>query len=153
MDETAPAASLALKSKESPSPSASGRFLLDSSSLEGGGLMLYTRGLQTVIGITSNGGSAALLEESLAFAAEPEQSCELGALGTSAGGGYTCPCTWTWVEGDEEDVPNLGTLPQVVLPFSRESRVFRFTLQNLQDSVSTRARSSALVGLTMGGPL
>ena len=69
MDEIAPAASSALKSKESPSPSASERFLPNFSALEGGGSALYVGGLQTVIGITSNGGSAALPEESLAFAA------------------------------------------------------------------------------------
>ena len=60
------------------------------------------------MGITSNGGSAALSEKSLVFAAEAERSCELGALGTSAGGGNTCPCIRTWAEGDEKDVPNVG---------------------------------------------
>ena len=59
MDETAPVASSALKSKESPSPSASGRFLLNSSALEAGGSALYTGGLQTVMGITFNRGSVA----------------------------------------------------------------------------------------------
>ena len=68
-------------------------------------------GLQTVIGITSNGGSTTFPKESLAFAAEPEWSCELGALSTSVGGSNTCPYTRAWVEGDDEDVPNLGTLP------------------------------------------
>ena len=111
MDETAPAASSTLESKESPSPSASKRFLPDSSAFEGGGSALYSGGLQTVIGITSNGGATAFLKESLAFVAEPERSCELGALGTLAGGSDTCPYTWVWVEGDDEDVPNLRTLP------------------------------------------
>ena len=69
---------------------------------------LCAGGLQTVIGMTSNGGSTALPEESLAFAAEPEQGCELGALGTSDEGGITYPSTWTWAEGEEEDVPNFG---------------------------------------------
>ena len=73
--------------------------------------MLYAGGLQTVIGMTSNGGLAALLEESLAFAAEPERGCELGALGTLDGGGNACPGTRAWAEGEEEDVPNFGTLP------------------------------------------
>ena len=152
MDEIAPAASSALKSKESPSPLASKCFLPNSSSLQGGGSALYVEGLQTVIGITSNRGSAALPEESLAFAAEPEQGYELGALGTSAGGSDTCPYTQAWVEGDDEDVPNLGTLPQAGQPFLRESEVFRFTLRDLRDSVFTRSRSSPLVGLTTGGP-
>ena len=35
------------------------------------------------MGITSNGGSTTLPEESLAFAAEAKRSYELGALGTS----------------------------------------------------------------------
>ena len=153
MDETAPATSLALKRKESSSPSASKRFLPNSSALQGGGSTLYAEGLQTVIGITSNGGSTALPEEPLAFAAEPERGWELGALGTSTGGSDTCPYTRAWVEGDDEDVPNLGTLPQAGWPFSRESEVFRFTLRDLRDSVSTRAKSSPLVGLTTGGPL
>ena len=123
-----PTASSTLESKESPSSSASKRFLPNSSALEGGGSTLYTGGLQTIIGITSNGGSTTFPEESLAFAAEPEWSCELEALGTSAGGIDTCPCTQVWVEGDDEDVPNLVTLPQVGRNFSRESGVFRFTL-------------------------
>ena len=152
MDETALAASSALKRKEFPSPSGSRRFLLNSSALEGGGFALYVGGLQTVIGMTSNGGSAALPEESLAFAAEPERGCELEALGTSAGGGNTCPNTQTWVEGEEEGIPNFGTLPQDGRPFLGESIVFRFTLRDLRDSVFTRAKSSLLVGLTTGGP-
>ena len=65
-----------------------------------------------MIGMASNGDSTTLPEESFAFAAEPERDCELGALGTSAGGGNTCPNTRTWVEGEEEDVPNFGNLPQ-----------------------------------------
>ena len=74
--------------------------------------MLYAGGLQTVIGITSNGGSTALPEESLAFAAKPKQNCELGALGTSAGGSDTCLYTRTSVEGDDEDIPNSGLCPK-----------------------------------------
>ena len=105
-----------------------------------------------VIGMTFNGGSTALPEESLAFAAEPEQGYELGALGTSDGGGNTCTNTRTWAEGEEEDVPNFETLPQDGRPFSGESRVFCFTLRDFRDSVSTRAKSSLLVGLMAGGP-
>ena len=109
-------------------------------------------GLQTVIDITSNGGSTTFPEESLAFATEPEWSCKLGALGTSAGGSDTYPDTQAWVEGDDKDVPNLGTLPQVERPFSRESEFFCFTLRDLRYSISTRARSFPLVGLATGGP-
>ena len=111
MDEIASVACSTLESKESSSPSASGRFLPKSSAIEGGGSALYAGGLQTEMGITSNGGSAALPEESLVIAAEVERGCELGALGTSAGGGNTCPCTRIWAEGDEEGIPNLEALP------------------------------------------
>ena len=128
MDETAPAASSALKSKESPSPPAPEHFLPNFSALEKGGLALYAGGLQTVIGITSNGGSTALPEKSLAYTAEPVWGYELRALGTSAGGSDTCPCTRTWVEGEDKDIPNLGTLPQAGRPFSRESEPFHFIL-------------------------
>ena len=121
MDKIAPAASSILESKESSSPSASGRFLPKSSAIEGGGSALYAGRLQTKMGITSNGGPAALPEESLAFAIEAERGCELGALGTSTGDGNTYPWTLTWAEGDEEDVPNLGALPQAEWLFSRES--------------------------------
>ena len=64
-----------------------------------------------MMGMTSNKGSAALPEESLAFTAEPERGYELGALGTSDKGVITYFCTRTWVEGEEEDDPNFGTLP------------------------------------------
>ena len=123
MDETTLAANLVLRSKESPTPLASGGFLLYSSVLEEGGSEPCAEGLQTVIGMTSNGGLAALPEESLPFAAEPERGCELGALRTSAGGGNTCPITWKWVEGEEEDVPNFGTFPRTGGP-SQESPEF-----------------------------
>ena len=152
MDETAPAASSALRSKESPSPSASEPFLFNSSALEEGGSTLYAGGFQTVIGMTCNGCSAALPEESLAFTAKPERGCELRALGTSAGGDNTYPDIRTWVEGEEEDAPSFGTLPQAGRSFSTESEVFCFTLRDFRDSVSTQARSSLLVGLANEGP-
>ena len=85
MDEITPAASSTLESKESSSPSAPRRSLLKSSGIERGGSALYAGGFQTEIGITSNGGSAAFPEESLAFGVEVERGCELGALDTSAG--------------------------------------------------------------------
>ena len=111
MDEIAPAASSTLESKESSSPSAPRRSLPKSSGIEGGGSALYEGGLQTEMGITSNGGPIGLPEESLAFAAEAKRGCKLGALDTLDGDGNDCPCTWTWEEGDEEDVPNLVALP------------------------------------------
>ena len=152
MDETTPTSSSALRSKESPSPSASKPFLFNSSALEEGGSTLYAGGFQTVIGMTSNGCSAAFPKESFAFAAEPERGCELKTLGTLAGGDNTCPGIRTWVEGEEEDAPSFGTLPQVGRSFSMESEVFRFTLRDFRDSVSTRARSSPLMGLATEGP-
>ena len=112
MDEIAPAASSALESKESSSPSAPIRSLPKSSGIEGGGSALYAGGLQTEIGITFNRGSAALPEESLAFAVEAERSCELGALGTSARDGNACPCTWTWAKGDKKTSPTSGLYPR-----------------------------------------
>ena len=152
MDETAPVASSALKRKESPSPSTSGRFPLSSSALDEGGSALYARGLQTVIGMTSNRGLTALPEESLAFAIEPERGYELGALETSDEGDITCPNTRTWAEGEEEDDPNFRTLPQDEQPFIGESKVFCFTLRDFRENVSTRAKSSPLVGLIARGP-
>ena len=79
-----------------------------------------------MMGMTANGCSTALPEEPFAFAAEPKRGCELNfafaeepgrgcelkALGTSAGGGNTCPDIRAWVEGEKEDAPNFGTLPQ-----------------------------------------
>ena len=69
MDETAPAASSALRSKESPSPPVSEPFLFNSSALEEGGLTLYAGGFQTVMDMTFNGCLTALPEELFAFAA------------------------------------------------------------------------------------
>ena len=102
--------------------------------------------------MTSNRCSTTLPEESFAFAAEPERGCELRALGTSAGGNNTYPGIQMWVEGEEEDAPSFGTLPQAGRSFSTESEVFRFTLRDFRDGVSTRARSSLLVGLATEGP-
>ena len=152
MDEIAPTASSALRSKELPSPSVSDPFLFNYSALEEGGLTLCAGGFQTMIGMTSNGCSTALPEESFAFAAELERGCKLKALGTSAGGDNTYPDTRTWVEGEEEDAPSFKTLPQAGRSFSTESKVFRFTLWDFRDSVSTRAKSSPLVGLAAEGP-
>ena len=104
------------------------------------------------MGITSNGCSVVLPEESFAFVAEPERGCELKALGISVGGGNTCPDIQMWVEGEEEDAPNFGTLPQAGRSFSTESKVFYFALRDFRDIVSTRARSSPLVGLAAEGP-
>ena len=105
-----------------------------------------------MIDMTSNDCSAALPEESFAFAVEPEWGCELRALGTSSRGDNTCPSTRTWVEGEEEEALSFGTLPQAGRSFSTESQVFRFTLWDFRDNVSTRAKSSPLVGLAAEGP-
>ena len=65
IDETAPTASSALRRKESPSPPDSELFLFNSSALEEDDLTLCAGGggVQTVMGMTSNGCSIALLEE------------------------------------------------------------------------------------------
>ena len=112
MDEIAPATSSTLESKESPSPSASGSFLPKSSAIEGGGSTLYVERLQTEMGITFNGGSAALPKKYLAFAAEAERGCELSALGTLAGGGNTCPYTRTGQRVMKKASPTSGLYPR-----------------------------------------
>ena len=66
-----------------------------------------------MMGITSNGYSIVLPEESFAFAAEPERGCELKALGISARGDNTCPDIRTWVEGEKEDAPILEPCPKM----------------------------------------
>ena len=153
MDKTAATASSALRSKKSPSPSASEPFLFDSSALEEGGSTLYAGGIPNSDRHDLQRMFSSLPEESFAFAAEPEQGCELRALGTSAGGYNTCPGIRTWAEGEEEDTPSFGTLPQARRSFSTEFEVFRFTLRDFRDSISTRARSSPLVGLATEGPV
>ena len=148
-----PAASSALRSKESTSPPFSESFLFNSSALEEGGLTLYAGGFQTVMGITANGCSTALPEEPFSFVADPEQGCKHKTLGTSAGGDSACLGIRTWVKGEEEEAPNFGTLPQAGWSFSTESEVFCFTLRDFRDSVSTRARSYPLVGFAAEGPM
>ena len=106
-----------------------------------------------MMGMTASGCSTALPEEPFAFATDLERDCKLEALGTSARGGNICPDVRTGVEGEEEDAPNFRTLPQVGQSFSTESEVFYFTLRDFLDSVSTRARSSPLVGLAKEGPM
>ena len=106
-----------------------------------------------MMGMTFNGCSTALPEEPFAFTTEPERGCELKALRTSAGGNNTSPGSGAWVEGEEEDAPNFGTLPQAGRSFSTESKVFCFMLRDFRDSVSPRARSSLLVGLAAEGSM
>ena len=76
-----------------------------------------------MIGMTSNGGSAALPEESLAFAAEPERGCELGALGASDGGGNTCPTHGRGRKVRKKTSPTSGLYPRTGGP-SQESPEF-----------------------------
>ena len=71
IDETVPAASSALRSKESPSPPVWEPFLFNSSTREEGGLILCAGGFQTVMGMTASGCSTALPKEPFAFAEEP----------------------------------------------------------------------------------
>ena len=102
-----------------------------------------------MIGMTSNGCSTSLPKESFVFAVEPKRGCELRALWTSAGGDNACPCTQTW---EEEDASSFRTLPQDGRSFSTKSEAFRFTLRDFRDNVSTRFKSSSLVGLAAEGP-
>ena len=106
MEETAPAASSTLRSKDSPSRPVSEPFLFNSSNVKEGGLTLYVGGFQTVMGMTVNGCSTALTEELFAFASDLEWDYELEALGTSTEGGHIFPSIRTRVEGEEEDAPN-----------------------------------------------
>ena len=106
-----------------------------------------------MMGMTANGCSTTLPEESFAFAAEPKWGCELKSLGTSAGGGNTYLDIRAWEEGEKEEALNFGTLPQSERSFSTESKVFRFMLRDFRDSTSTQARSSPLVGLATEGPI
>ena len=105
-----------------------------------------------MMGMTASDCSTALRKAPFAFATDLERDCELKALGTSAGGGNICPDVRKGVEGEEEDAPNFETLPQVGWSFSTESEVFRFTLRDFRYGVSTRAKSSPLVGLLAKGP-
>ena len=148
-----PAASSALRSKESPSPPVSESFLFNSSALGEGGLTLFAGGFQIVIGMTANGCSTAPPQGPFAFAADPERNCELKTLGTSAGSDSAYSGFRTWVDGEEEGTPNFRTLIKSSRSFSTESRVFRFTVRAFRDSVSNRARSSPLVGLAAEGPM
>ena len=88
MDETAPAVSSALRSKESPYPLISdfGSFLLNSSALQDGDLTLFVGGFQTVMGMTASGCSTAPPKGPFTFAADPERGCELKTVGASTGG-------------------------------------------------------------------
>ena len=112
MDEIALTASSALESKESSSPSASGRFLPKSFAIAEGGSALYIGGLQTEIGITSNGGTAALPEESLALAAEAKRGCEPGALWTSTEDGNTAPTLGHGRRAMKKTSPTSGSYPR-----------------------------------------
>ena len=71
MDETAPAASSALRSKELPSLPVLESFLFNSSALGEGGLTLFASGFQTVMGMTANGCSTVLPEGPFAFHSRP----------------------------------------------------------------------------------
>ena len=153
MDETTPTASSTLGRKESPSPPVSESVIFNPSALGEGGPTLFAGGFQTVRGMTANGCSTAQPEGPFAFAENPERGYELKTLGASAEGDSACSGFRTWVDGEEEDAPNFGTLTEAGRSLSTESRVFRFTLRGFRDNVSNRARSSPLVGLVAEGPM
>ena len=106
-----------------------------------------------MMGMTANGCSTAPPEGPFTIAIDPERDCELKTLGTSAGGDSACPGFRTWVDREEEDSPNFGTLTKSDRSFLTESKVFRFTLRGFRDSISNRATSSSLVGLVAEGPM
>ena len=125
MDETAPAASFALDNNESLSSSApSDPFhVLRHQRRE---LSALCRRIPNEIGITSNGGSAALLEEPLVIVVREERSRGLVTLGTSARGDSAWPHHPDLAEDDGEDAPNLGVLPPTERLLSGEASGFRF---------------------------
>ena len=106
-----------------------------------------------MMGMIASGCSTTPLEEPFASVIDLKRDCELEALGILDGGSNICPDVLTGVEWEEEDAPNFRTLPQVGRSLSTESEVFRFTLRDFRDRVSTRARSSPLVGLAAKGPI
>ena len=93
MDETAPAASSALRSKESPSPPILdfGSFIFNSSALREGDLTLFVSGFQTVMGMTANGCSTAPPKRLFAFAADLERGYELKTIGRAVHRSKTGP--------------------------------------------------------------
>ena len=121
MDETVPAASSASRSKESPSLPVSKSFLFNSSAFEEGDRTLFVGGFQTVMGMIANGYSTALSEGPFSFTADPGRGCELKTLRTSAKGDSACSGFRTWVDGEEEDAPNFGTLTKAGRSFSTDS--------------------------------
>ena len=123
MDKTAPAASSTFESKESPSPSAPRLFLLNSSALDEGGAALYARGLETIMGMTSNGGSAALPEESLTFAAETERGWELGLSEPQTKAASPAPALGRGQKVKKKTTPTSGLYPRMGCP-SQESPEF-----------------------------
>ena len=130
MDETAPAASSALRSKESPSLSIfdSGSFLFNSSALLESDLTLFFGGFQTVRGMTANGCSTTPPKRLFPFAVDLEWGCELETVGASARGDCARSDFQIGADREDEDAPNFGTLAKTGRSFSAEPGVFCFTL-------------------------
>ena len=93
MDETTPAASSALVSNESSPLLASKRSSPTSPRVGGEGEAFCAEGLQTEIGRTFRGSSAAFHEEPLTPAAEDERRCSPATSDTSAKEDHSCPLT------------------------------------------------------------
>ena len=108
MDETAPVASSALRSRESPSPTLfdSGSFLSDSFALREGDLTLLVSGFQTVMGTITNGCPTASPKGFFTLAAELERGYVLKVVGASDGGEGARSGFRTCVDGEDEDAPN-----------------------------------------------
>ena len=138
MDETAPATSSALRSKESPFPPIfdSGSFLFNSSAIREGDLTLFVSRFYTVRGMTANGCSTAPPKRLFAFAADLEWGCELETVGASAGGDYAHSGFRIGADGEDEDATNFETLAKTDRSFSVEPGVFYFTLRGFRDNFS-----------------
>ena len=108
MDETAPAASSALRSRESPSPPlySPRSFLFDSSALRGGDLTLLVGGFQIVMGTIASDCLMASPKGISAFVVDLERGCELKVVGASDGGEGARSGFQTCIDGEDEDASN-----------------------------------------------
>ena len=108
MDETAPAARSALRSRESPSPPLSdlGSFLFDYSALREGNLTPLVGGFQTVMGTTTNGCPMASPKGFSASTVDLERGYELKVVGASDGGEGARSGFRTCIDGEDEDAPS-----------------------------------------------
>ena len=115
IDETASAASSALVNSESSPPSAIKRSSPTSPCIRGEGVAFWAEGLQTEIGRTFKGGSAALLllQQRMSDAAHPPPRTPRPNRATPVSLTRTWVCDPRSLTGDGgTDAPNFGALPQ-----------------------------------------